>query len=239
MFDLVGNVVVKSDKRLSYLLATIRSFEFIRSSGMVLFLNVDTDNEKYQKIIKTTLEDSLIIHFLNFETGLFGDIYTQFINDSEAKYLLHFEEDHFCSCDSVDQMLKMMDTAEKYDIDVIKATFFKLERNIYKDIGGIMSGSGLVLKNTPNAFKRSQAKEKRFYLGNNAFFKRDFALKYWGRKVDTKKPHSFELREYYPEFEHMLLVPNFEILTPIDDNHGVPNTCLLDNPNEKWKRIYG
>jgi len=235
MFDLIGNVKITNETRLSYLLATIKSFLFVKDN-IGFYLNVDCKDE-----YKDSVRDAILnypIHSTSFKTGRFGDIYCDLINKGKNNYIFHFEEDHFCTCDNTLSMITLLHIAKNYNVDIIKATFFELEQKIYQNIDGSDTKSGTIYRNTPDIFNRSQRFYRRFYIGVNCIFERGFALRYWGRDADTPKPHSFEIRTFDKEFEHNLMIPNFEILTSIDDNHGVPNTCLLDNPNGKWNKIY-
>jgi len=64
-----------------------------------------------------------------------------------------------------------------------------------------------------------------FFVGTNALFSREFALAFWTRPIFSGRPHSFELYDPPDGASLRLVLPSFEVLRPIDDDHGIKGSC--------------
>jgi len=236
MFDIVGNIKIADKTRLGYALATIRSFLFVKND-IGFYLNVNCDGETRERIVNEM--SSYPTHSVSFDSGRFNSLYCKLLNKCNHDYVLHFEEDHFCICDSRKLMKMIIATAKAYNVDLIKATFFELEKDCYRLMSDVIKENEYckIIENTPKNFRASKHHTMRYYIGNNCFFKKKFALKYWSQDKDTEKPHSFERKDYEARFHHVLMIPKIEILTPIDDDHKTGGSCLLNKPNDKWIKL--
>lgn len=234
MLDIVGNIKLKQtsdetiEERLNYLLMVIDSFSYLSKSSKI-YLNVD--NSKYIDIIKKNLIRNNFNFELTNETNYFNNIYVSFLQKSDKKYIQHFEEDHISICDDINYINKILKLGDKYSVDLIKSTFYQLEINSYFNVTPIYEDG--LCKIMRMSLVNYHKLEKRFYIGTNCIFTKDFAIKFWDRPLKSYTPHPYEIREYDIFYEHTLMVPKKEILCALNDDHGLPNSCYLKRNLEK------
>lgn len=201
----------------------------------------------YNACIKSILEKDFMYNCIYLETekptGPHGKVMIEMINDSfdsdNIQYFLNFEEDHFLTFSDKSKFDKMMQLACKYDVDNIKASFYQIETNcasfvpdaIYED------NDFKIFRMTERNFNYFKTPCDRYYLGTNGIFKKAFALRMFNRKPNGQKPHEFEVRNYEKAMEYICMVPKFEILRAIDDDHDAPNSCMLRNPTPEFLQL--
>ena len=238
MLSIVGNIKINDSVRLKYLIATLKSYAFIKD--FQLLLNIDTDCKTLDLITETVKE----IGFNNFElsnrSGNYGKIYCDLLDKCKSEYVLNFIEDHFCLLDNKDKFMVLLKAMKTERVDVCKSSFFRIEQNSSKEILGHYDMSyGLVYQNNRtnhNLYQKYYG--SRYYIGVNFITTLAFANIFWGREFNSHRPHEWELSRYDSNFECVTMIPNFEIHASIDDNHGEIGTCLLERNEIKFLNIY-
>ncbi len=168
----------------------------------------------------------------------YGTVYCQLLEYCTDAFVLNLMEDHFCVMDSVEDMEDILNTMKAEKIDVLKATFHKIEQNSMDNIAGINATGGLCFNNNEFNFRMYNVHYgKRYYIGCNFITTKSFAHKFWNRKLG-QRPHGYEIVDYSFDWEHRVMIPAKEVLASIDDAHGEAGTDLLSRDNEKFKKIY-
>lgn len=237
MLDIIGNIKLKSttnetiEERLNYLLMVIDGFSYL-SKDSKIYLNVD--NSEYIDIIKNNLIKNNFDFELTNETDYFDNIYINFLQKSDKKYIQHFEEDHISICDDINYINKILKLSNEYNVDLIKATFYQLEINSHSNVPPIYEDDlcKIMRMNLTN-YNIINKIEKRFYIGTNCIFNKEFAIKFWSRDLKSYSPHPYEIRSYDIFYEHTLMVPKKEILCAFNDDHGILNSCYLKRKDIK------
>lgn len=231
MLDLIGNIRIKEteqesiEERINYLLMVIDSFSYL-SEKSKFYLNVE--NSKYIDTIKENLIKNNFVFNLTNERKYFDEIYMEFVKESDKNYFQHFEEDHISICNDINYINYILEKSEKYDVDLIKSTFFQVELDDHTNTKPIYENDLCkIIRMNPLNHNIVNKKWKRYYIGNNCIFNKGFAMKYWGRKLKSFSPHKHEIPKYDKKYEHTLMVTKKELLCSINDDHGLPNTCYL------------
>lgn len=249
MIDIIGNIKVDENNpdRVRYLLASIKSLEFLKDMGkFVLYMEFPTMNlcEMVRGMLNKCGFNYTFIP--EFKKMTYGEIHRMLINNppKQNRYFLNFEEDHFCVLDDAEYMRKVIEVAAKENTDLIKATFHEVESISAKYVsakhhyGNVNLGEiGKTWRMDETEYTAYQHKWTRFYIGTNHIWNRDFALNFYNRP--GKRPHDYEIGQYDKRYEHNAMLTTKEILCSIDDDHDAENSCLLKNPQPKWTRIIG
>ena len=228
-----------SPLRLKYFLAVLKSLECLKDvSG--IYINIE--NGKY-------LVKPLTIHLkrmgfktteLSCEKGNYGEVYCSMIRRSKSEYIINIEDDHFCMLNDTVALEKLIKNASKLKTEIIPTTFFKHLKKLYSVLKSSFEDNvcwNYQYNNT--AFDLMGDDGESIVVGNNCIFRRDFALRHWGMGHSGPRPHPFEeKRKNLKENNLQLMMPKFEILRPIDDDHGSYGTCCLANPHEKWNKVF-
>lgn len=242
MIDIVGNITITSEERLKYLVACIRSYQFLEHRCRFV-LQIDHCNDKIASIVSNELQsyDHLFIDSRGSKET-YG--YSKLLQYTRYDYVINFMEDHFMVCDSVDDLNAVLLLMKAFEVDVCKASFYDIEKNSGAAIVNygeyIYNGCGvLIFENNFNNFDLYQSYyKKRYYVGVNFLTTRNFAKKFWSREMGAK-PHDYEIARYSDDWKHRcMLLPGIELQASIDDDHGEKDTCLLKRGNEKWNRIW-
>jgi len=237
MLDIIGHIKIDESKseRVKYFLSSLRScYEYTKFCKIILSL--DTPSETLWNTVLSELETSNCNFELhkNINLGSYGETYMNLLTKSVKPFILNFIEDHFCLINNkiFYELLKNM---EILNIDVCKSTFFQIEQNSAKHMHFFKEDNyGKYYINnlkTHNEYQKFYG--TRYYIGVNFITKREFALKFWNRKLGMR-PHGYEVSSYEKEYEHNCMIPNIEIQSSIDDDHGESNTCLLNRNELKY-----
>lgn len=235
MISLIGNIKIANDRRFQYLLCTLKSFYFAKSLIEEIHINIENlDSLDKQKLDKT------LQHFQKYQlynrSGNFGSIYSSLLNKINTKYFMHFEEDHFCVLDDV----SILNDILQLNFDLCRSTFYYIEKQCSQKISPIekYKCGNIYTMTKDNWRKFSKPYGYRYYIGNNSIFDLKFGTKYWSRNISGNRPHVFEVPSYNQELEHTMFIPNQEILCAIDDDHGEPNTCLINRKESKFNALH-
>jgi len=244
MLDIIGNIKISPTigyngqertirDRIKFFKMVIESEKILNSGLYVNIANVELKEE----LIKI-VDDNFKTYSLTFNGGYFNNIYIDKLNQSNSDYILHFEEDHVLICQNINYIEKILKMAKKYDVDLIKATFNKLENESYKQITPIYEDDNckVVLMNNDNQNLVTKTYKYRYFIGVNCIYNKRFAYKFWDRELRSFKPHPFELPHYNQKYEHIMMIPKKELLCPIDDDHGVAGSCVLNRINKCIKK---
>ena len=162
------------------------------------------------------------------------------LREGSNAYVMNLEDDHFLQMDSKKDFFELINFAAKNKVDCIHGTFFQMIKNTYVNIPREYSskhGSGF--RFTQNVFDELGWDESTIFCGNNCVFSRDYALNHWGKGHSGPKPHPFEETEFNSDKEFNIIVLESELMRPIDDDHGILNSCCLANPdNKKWNAVW-
>ena len=237
--DIVGNIKIMSPLRLKYFLAVLKSIECLKDvSG--IYLNIE--NGKYLinplTAFLTKLGFKTII--LTCDKGKYGELYCGMICRSQSEYILNIEDDHFCMIHNTVDLEKLIANASRLKTEIIPTTFFKQLQSRYSVLTPLFEDDCCkdFAYNT-SAFDKMNDTGESIVVGNNCIFQRDFALRHWGMGHGGSRPHPFEERRKNLKEQHLqLMMPKFEILRPIDDDHGEKDSCCLANPEEKWNDVF-
>ena len=233
--DIVGNVKIFSPLRLKYFVAVLRSLTFLKDD-CTIWLNIE-NGKTLVKPVKKLLKELGYKNFnITAKKGYYGDLYMEMLKQGTSKYVMNLEDDHFFQLNSKETFFDIINFSNKNNVDCIHGTFFPHLQKTYKDIPKEFEfehAAGLRL--TTDIFKQLGWNENTIYCGNNCVFKREYALKHWGKKFESTRPHPFEETQFTEEKSLNILVLKTEFFRPIDDDHGMLNTCCIQNTdNQKW-----
>lgn len=218
MIDIIGNIVISSPIREKFYFASRNSLlSRLQANNLIGQYNVITNQPEKAH----------------------GQAMLKLIDTCQNDYYLNFEEDHVCVLNDMAKFKKMLKLAKQYDVDVIRISFYKIEHDcasfvtepIYED------NDVKIIRMTERAFQQFKTKLDRYYLGTNGIFKKSFGEKMFKRNPSGTKPHNFEVRNYEKAMEYTCLIPKFEILRAIDDDHDAANSCMLRNPTHEFIQL--
>jgi len=237
--DIVGNIKIMSPQRLKYFLAVMKSLECLRDvSG--IYINIENGkhlNKPLTKYLKTLGFKTIV---LTSDKGKYGELYCGMIRRSQSEYILNIEDDHFCMLDDTMALEKLIKNASRLKTEIVPTTFFKMLTKRYSVLTPVFEDEYCKdFAYNQKAFDQMGDTDEDIVVGNNCIFSRTFALRHWGMGHDGPRPHPFEeKRKNLKEDNLQLMMPKFEILRPIDDDHGFENSCCLTQPQEKWSDIF-
>ena len=248
MIDIIGNIKIDENRpgatadgkviphiRVKYFLATLLSFEFLAQSGTQVHLLINEPSFGLGNLLnklkhETKLNLQLLWPHLHTDYGV---CMREMIKNSPNPYYLQFEEDHFCHLDYPQMMEALLEFAQRSSAGVIRSSFFNVETESAKTMKPFASHeAGNVYEMHQENFKAFNHKWPRFYLGTNCIFSKEFAKRFYARP--GTRPHDYELAAFTPAFKHNCIIPNYEILRSIDDDHDTPDTCMLKQPTVKF-----
>lgn len=168
-----------------------------------------------------------------------GATMLKLIKQSKEDYYLNFEEDHFCVLQDGQKFKKMLNLAKQYDVDNIRISFHYIEHDCASFVTDTIYDDAdvKIFRMTERTFNQFKTKFDRYYLGTNGIFKKSFGERLFLRNPSGQKPHHFEIRNYEKAMEYICMVPKFEILRAIDDDHDAPNSCMLRNPTPEFLEL--
>lgn len=238
--DLVGNIKIMSPLRLKYFIAVLKSLACFKDKSAI-YLNIE--NGKYLiNPLRKYLNSLGFKHvFIACEKGNYGEIYCSLLKRSQTPYVFNVEDDHFYMPDNTEELEKIIETALTYQVEIIPLTFYKMLLKTYKVLQAFYTDEFCnIYQYNSQTFDKLGYNENSIVVGNNCVFSREFALRHWGIKQSGTRPHPYEeLRKNLKEESLKLMMPMFEILRPIDDDHGIPNTsCLSHIDKKKWEETY-
>jgi hypothetical protein len=212
MIDVVGVVKITDPQREIYHGACVSSLSFVRHTGDFIIYNGDTPN--------------------------YGKAYIHLLEQCYQPFVLNYIEDAFVVLDDRDTLFAMLSEMTHYSCDVMKASFHKIELNSLKALDDVTETEyGYVYENTKeNHDKYCSYYGLRYWLGVNMITTRSFALRFWDRTLGHR-PHGYEFEAYNSDFHHRVYIPKIEIIASIDDDHGEPNTALLNRHDPKFMKI--
>lgn len=239
--DLVGNIKIMSPLRLKYFLAVLKSLEcFKNNSG--IYLNIENGKwiiSPLRSYLKSLGFEKI---YLSAEKGDYGNIYCSLINLCDSEYIMNIEDDHFCMVDNTEKLLRVISIAAQHKTEIIPATFFKLLTNTYNVLQPFYNDELCnIYTYNSDTFNNLDFTEDSIVVGNNCIFHRAFALRHWDMGYTSRRPHPFEeLRRNLKEEHLRLMMPKFELLRPVDDDHGIENSCCIkNNDSRKWNQVFG
>ena len=211
------------------MIATILSMQ-----GPPAIINIEGKDPEIKEIIKHAMEMASPFTALTFHARPYRSEILGLINKCAHKYYLNFEEDHFMAI-TPNLLGGLFKIAEKYNVDIIRASFNKVEQKSAEDVNCIYEDELCkVFKMDEDNFEKFQKHYPRYYIGTNSIFKTSFANEFYSRI--GHRPHDYELSGYSKKFEYICMVPKISILTSIDDDHGEEGTCLLSVPSDKFTK---
>lgn len=237
MISIVGNIKVDESKpeRIKYLIACIRSYLFLKDKCN-LILNLNGASIKLCRIVSDELIAFPDAYFTNIISGNYGQTYLHLLkNHTKYDYVINFMEDQFMVCDDRMEFFEILNRMNNFEVDVCKSSFHKVELN------SIAGRTGAIFENNfSNFVLYKKYYGSRYFIGCNFITTKQFALDFWGRDIKSKRPHEYEIAKFDPEWVHRVMVPSVhELQAAIDDDHGEPNTCLLNRTDcEKWNKIW-
>lgn len=253
MLSAISNVKINEanpEQILDFLccLKSIQSIDTITES----IINIEDASDEFfsnlEKFARTSLKNTTVFSYGNKTHNSFGEIYLQLIDHlpDKTKYIINVESDHFCMIDSMNPISKeFIYLLEKHNVDVIRSSFNKIENISTDGVSNLLYENHLVriFQMNPDNYQKFQHKYPRYYIGTNCIFKKDFAKKLFSQDVSSNpnfspfKPHAYEIPTYNEAFSHVLLVPKFELLSPMfDENHGETNISVKIRKPEYYSK---
>ncbi|HRH57825.1 MAG TPA: hypothetical protein PLS10_09240 [Chitinophagales bacterium] len=238
MVSIVGNIKINDAIRLKYLECTLKSYAFLKDFKLIL--NIDTDCKTLDKITELVKKIGFKNFELSNESGNYGEVYCRLLEQTKSHWIINLIEDHFCLLNNELAFLTLLNEASSNNVDVIKSSFWQIEKNSSKEIfGHYDTNYGLVFDNNKtnhNLYQKYYG--SRYYIGVNFITTLEFAKRFWSREFETQRPHEFEISKFDSNFNHICMIPNIEIHASIEDNHGENKTCLLERNERKFWEIY-
>ena len=140
-------------------------------------------------------------------------------------------------------IIRLLDFARVCGADIIPLSFHQLYTERFAMISPEVAGPAGRLfrwdRDTPWRVRQGAPANRPpcFFVGTNALFSREFALAFWMHPISSGQPHTFELYDPPDGALLRLVLPSFEVLRPIDDDHGIEGSCCLCARGEKWTRL--
>lgn len=237
--DIVGNVKIFNPLRLKYFISVINSLSFLKNNCKI-WINVENGKDLIKPLENHLYKLGFKYVKISCDHGFYGDVYMKMLRQGSGEYVLNLEDDHFLQINSKDVFLKIINEAKKNNVEVIHATFFKMLLDHYKYIQPeFESEHNYGFRFNMKVFNALALDDNSIFCGNNCIFRRDYALKHWGKDYKSYRPHPFEEINFTEDKSLMIMILKTEILRPIDDDHGVENSCCIKNPdNTKWKDVF-
>lgn len=237
--DIVSNVKITNSKRLHYYLCVLNGISFLKNHCN-LWINLEDGKHLVKPISKYLKKLGFSNFTISSKKGNYGEIYLNMLNQGKAEYILNLEDDHFMIMNDPEEFFDIINFAFENKVDNIPATFFEMIRSIYAKIPKQNTSQyGSVIDFNQKVFNLLNWNERNIYCGTNCINSRTFALWFWSEKHDSTRPHPFEKTNFQPENAFTLMVLEKELMRPIDDDHGVPNSCCLKNTdNKKWNKVF-
>ncbi len=245
-FDIVGNIWLASGRRFAYLVSAIRSVAELAPLTGRFLLNIENGQGlvgPLRKLVRATGFRHADISA--FPAPSFGSAYVAMLQRTSADFIMHFEEDHFCVLKETAPMTRLLSFARSCAADLVPLSLYRLRQERFAMLSPeATDSSGRLFRWDQDNFSRMlqhipPGRPRAFFIGNNWLFRRQFALAYWMRPIPGSRPHPFELSDPPEGASLRLLLPSFEILRPIDDDHGIEGSCCLRSGDEKWIRLSG
>lgn len=240
--DIVGNIKVDeaNPERVRMLIACIRSFAFLKDHCRFILLMEKASASLTNRVRKELQQIGFDFTLLTHGFGDYGKSYSTLLKTCNAPYILNFLEDHFCMCDSVEQVVSLVSSMKKLHIDLIKTSFHQVELNSIQAVDLFYDDNTIKVYDN-NIITHAQYEkyyQHRYFISVHFLCTRAFALKFWNRHLG-EKPHEYEIVKFTPGWEHRVAVPAIEFVESIDDHHGVPGNNLLDRTSAgKFRNIY-
>lgn len=247
MLDIVGHIQIDETNpdRVRYLIACIRSYAFLKNDCKFI-LNLDNPSQKLFNLIKKELTDGGFDFELSktFYSNHYGQTYCKLLEECENEYVLNFIEDAFMMEDMDFTMACYLSDMDFNKIDILKTCFFRVEQNSSKTLNEIntnisdLADGKMFTNHSSNFIEYQKFYGTRYYIGVNFLTTLQFAKRFWGRDIKTKRPHEYEIVAYDENWIHNVMIPNTEMLAAIDDPHGEVGTDLLSRSEPKFNKIW-
>lgn len=238
---IIGVIKVDETKpdRLAFLLACIRSYAFLKEAGIYLMLESPSPlliNAVREQIIDIGFADWYIGGTHRVPSLTYGDEYTMLLAMTQADFVINFMEDQFMLIDDRDWFFEMLQYCYRRKVDVIKSSFLQVEKFSVANcaVAETSEYGQLFFNDQANHLAWQKHYGRRFYIGVNFITSLEFAKKFWGRDIASKRPHEYEIEQYDPAFQHLALVPARELQCAIDDDHGAPDSALMYRAEPKF-----
>lgn len=253
MISVIGNIKIDETRpeRIQYLVATIRSYSFLKDLGELILLLQFPSANLYDLVhyelettgcawrLYNTLTDA------QFDNLSYGQQYCKLLDKAEYDYVLNFMEDQFMVMNDPMRLISLIVKMKQDAIHIVKSSFHQIELNSSTGLQKIEADEisntvGISFINDEANFQQYQKHYgKRFYIGVNFLTTRLFAYTFWNRNMG-KRPHEYEIGSFNSAWFHrcMIPAPGFELQAPIDDDHGEAGTCLLKRDLAKFWQLY-
>ena len=237
--DIVGNIKIMSPLRLKYFLAVLKSIECLKDVSGV-YINIENGKYLINPLCSYLQNIGFKTIVLTCDKGKYGELYCGMIRHSKSEYIINIEDDHFCMVNDTKALGKLIENAIQLKTEIIPTTFYKQLQKRYSVLTPVFEDAFCKdYAYNSIAFDLMGDTGESIVVGNNCIFQRDFALRHWGMGHAGPRPHPFEeKRKNLTEQQLQLMMPSFEILRPIDDDHGEKDSCCLAHPDEKWHSVF-
>lgn len=249
MISIIGNIKIdeSNPERIKYLLASIRSYSFLKDHCEIILLLQSPSDELYDVVLPELQNTgcSWILYSTEldkqFQNLSYGKQYCKLIEQCHYDFVLNFMEDQFMIQDDVMKVCSLLAKMQQDNVNVVKSSFHRIELNSATtlrtlDRDEISRSIGYSFVNHEDNFKEYQKYYvKRYYIGANFLTTKHFAYKFWYRDLGDR-PHEYEISTYGVDWMHTCMIPgeDFELQAPIDDDHGEEGTCLLKRKEKKF-----
>jgi len=240
--DIVGNIRLSDERRLAYLVATIKSVAPLAPLTRRFLLNIE-NGQGLVGALRRLVRDA---GFRQTEVSAvamtsYGAGYIALLRRASADYIMHFEEDHFCVLEDATPVARLLDFAHTNAADIVPLSFHELYAERFAMLSPQATDpTGRLFRWDRDALWRVRQRDPEcFFVGTNALFSREFGLAFWTRPISGSRPHSFEVFDPTEGASLRLVLPSFEVLRPIDDDHGIEGSSCLRSGGEKWTRLAG
>lgn len=248
MIDIIGNIRIDESKpdRVKYFVATLISFRTLFAANAVMYLSVQDPGPKMQRLLQKLVKE-FPIHLIPPSPTSFGATMQNALAEATAKnpdrkFYIHFEEDHFLELSNATLLLNLLEYMKENNAKVCRASFHKIELGSqrYVEYGKTISDHGYLFEMNWQNYMAFQGEWMggRYFIGTNCIFSRSFAWKLWSSTADGKtsqKPHDYERSQFEEALIHNVIIPKFEILRSLDDDHGLVGSSMTLNPSVKYK----
>lgn len=248
MIDIIGNIRIDETKleRVKYFVATLISFRTLFAGGANMYLSFSDPGPKMERLIQKLVKE-FPIHIVAPSAISFGATIQKSLAEATAKnpdrkFYIHFEEDHFLELENITRLIDMIKHMQDNQIQLCRASFHKIEMESqrYVESGKTISDHGYHFDMNWINYCAFQGEWMggRYFIGTNCIFSRTFAWKFWDKTANgdiSQRPHDYERPQFEEALMHRVIIPKFEILRSLDDDHGLMGSSMTLNPSQKYK----
>ncbi len=240
MLSIIGNIKIdeSNPKLVSDLFICLSSIgPVFHSIGGKVVLNIEDASDSLMSRVMNvpwvqwSVAASNITRYGSPAYSSYGEIYCKLLNRTSQPFIFNLESDHMVVNPEINKLYELdalLKKAAELNVSVIKSSFHKIENKSCDGVADLIYSDEYcrVFEMSVENYVNFCKAYPRYYVGTNCIFERSYALRLFSRSFNSMRPHEYELSGYVEEFKHRVMIPRFEILCPLSDDHGEVGSCV-------------